>query len=315
MLKHIVNGIVLFSSSMLVVGVLTVAGFIAYNNRPVDPPSRAELSASLEKSIVWLENNKRAVLAVDNPILWYRVKTAAEITGDERLRALYSSYERRFLAGSHTKRRLWAPLFVPGSKADLRSEDVTDMPEYMQHWMYAMHCSEELAAVPSIAAQNAVDFCGTSFHYLYNTTCTAHQVTGMLFLKKSGCANPAQVDATIAGLRNRLVNLLTFDARVVDIYLQRALKLAELGNADLIKPVWLQRILRAQQPDGGWANFEPLVPVGNGRYIGFGHASSRIGKPRGEENTKGLSIGNAHSTFHATMQSLLLLTLLVHESV
>jgi hypothetical protein len=297
---------------LLAVGVLIVVSIIGYNNRAVAMPSREEFSDSLEKSIVWLENNKQAVLDVYNPILWYRVKEAAEITRDTRLKDLYSLYEQRFFTGSHQGRRLWMPLFVPDARAGLRDEDVTDMPQYLSHWMYALHCSEALGAMPTIAAQNDAAFCGKSYLYLFNTTCTAHQMTGMLFLKQNGCADAAQVDATIATLQERLVRLLTFDARVVDIYLQRTLKLAESGRVDLIKPVWLRRMLDAQQPDGGWANFDPLVSIGNGRYIGFGHASSRTGNPRGDGSSRGLSVGEAHSTFHATAQSLLLLSLLVH---
>lgn len=314
-LKNIIRVAVFLPLSLLAVGLLIVVGVIGYNNRTVDPPSREELSASLEKSIVWLENNRQAVLGVYNPILWYRVKAAAGITQDSRLSELYSLYEQQFFASSYRERRLWMPLFVPGARADLRNDDVTGMVEYLSHWMYALHCSEELGIMPNIAAQNDAAFCGKSYLYLFNTTCTAHQMTGMLFLKKNGCADAAQVDATIAALQERLVNLLTFDTRVVDIYMQRALKLAESGGADLIKPVWLRRILDAQQPDGGWANFEPLVGIGSGRYIGFGHASSRTGNPRGDGSTRGLSVGEVHSTFHATAQSLLLLTLLVHGPI
>lgn len=290
-------------------GSLLVAALIGYNNRNVDRPSQEEMRAALEKTIVWMESNEQAILEVDNPILWYRVKLAAEITGDSRLKNIYSQYEKIFSDQDYRYQRLWMPLFKDDSRADLQYEDVEQAVEYVKHWMYALHCAQDLLQAPEIAAQNEINYCGS--WYLFNTTCTAHQMTAILFLKKNDCGDTRELDKTISALQARLVNLLTYDARVVDIYLQRAYKLAESGAPELIKPVWLRRILDAQQPDGGWANFEPLIYVGNNQYLGLGRADSRTGNPRGKSSMKGVSIGEVHSTFHATVQSLMLLTLLV----
>lgn len=312
--KHLrlaLRAIVYILLASMLVGLLIAVGFIAYNNRSVDAPSREELSVSLERSIVWMENNENEILGVNNPILWYKVKSVAEATDNSRLKKLYSLYQKKFNQRAYEYQRLWSPLFEPGSKAYLQLEDIAHWRGYVRHWMYALHCSEVLGESPEIAAQNYANYCGDA--YLFNVTCTAHQMTAILFMKKNNCGEAKQIDETISQLQARLVNLMTFDPRVVDIYMQRALKLAESGKSSLIKAVWLRRILDAQLPDGGWANFQPLIYVGDNKYIGFGHASSRTGNPRGASGGKGLSLGEVHSTFHATAQSFMLLSLILGE--
>jgi hypothetical protein len=54
-------------------------------------------------------------------------------------------------------------------------------------------------------------------------------------------------------------------------------------------------LLDAQQPDGGWSSFMPLLALGGGRYLG----TSRL-----------LTIGTPRSNFHMTAQGVLLFTLL-----
>jgi hypothetical protein len=84
---------------------------------------------------------------------------------------------------------------------------------------------------------------------------------------------------------------------VVDVYMQRVLMLVKSGAGGLVKPVWLQQLIDAQQPDGGWSGFMPLVPVGGGRSIG----TNRL-----------LSIGAPRSDFHITAQGILLFALLTN---
>ncbi|MGD8843757.1 MAG: hypothetical protein PVJ83_09815, partial [Gammaproteobacteria bacterium] len=100
---------------------------------------------------------------------------------------------------------------------------------------------------------------------------------------------------SIESLQKRLHTQLSLDPRVVDVYMQRVLMLVESGAAASVKPVWLQRLIDAQQPDGGWSSFMPLIPVGGGRYIG----TQRL-----------LTISTPKSDFHMTAQGVLLFALL-----
>ena len=44
---------------------------------------------------------------------------------------------------------------------------------------------------------------------------------------------------------------LTWDPRVGDVYIQRALMLVESGYEEKVKPVWIHNILNEQLEDGG----------------------------------------------------------------
>ena len=72
--------------------------------------------------------------------------------------------------------------------------------------------------------------------------------------------------------------------------------LVESGASELVKPVWIQNLIDAQQADGGWSVFEPLVPLFGGQYFGYGPRSFSVKQPR--------------SGFHMTIQGVLLFSLL-----
>lgn len=117
-------------------------------------------------------------------------------------------------------------------------------------------------------------------------------------VQQSDCGNPEATRAAVAELQSRIAGQLTWDPRVVDVYVQRVLMLVESGAEDRVKPIWLQRVLAAQRPGGGWARTDPLLELGSGFSLGFG--------PRG------LAFAPPRSDFHATAQGLLLLSLLAH---
>jgi hypothetical protein len=173
-------------------------------------------------------------------------------------------------------------------------DDIANYPDYNQHFFYAITCDRELAEAPEIAAQNEAAFCGG--HPL-RPACVTHQMMGLLLLKRSECGDTAQLDQTIRMLQQRIRKQLTWDFRVVDVYMQRVLMLVASGARDAVKPIWLRQLLKAQQADGGWSNFMPLLPIGNDRYIGI----RRL-----------LAIGPPEADFHITAQGVLLFTLLTN---
>lgn len=70
---------------------------------------------------------------------------------------------------------------------------------------------------------------------------------------------------------------LTWDVRVVDVYLQRVLMLVDSGARSRVKPVWLSRVLKAQSKDGGWSAFQALIQVGPELAMGFSSAVIGLG--------------------------------------
>lgn len=300
--------ILAWTAALLVAGVLAAgAGLIAYNNRDVDPPGTEELSAALDAAIGWLEKNEKAVGNNLNPVLWYMLQRTAEIVPDRRVHDLFSRYYEKIIVPARRDHLAlyhpWVPLFEPGTWVPVRFEDIRRLPDYNWHFVYAIGCDEELGQIPDIARQNDPGFCG-AFH-LFKPACTTHQLLGIRLMQRRRCGDKARLESVASRLQQRIVNQLQLDPRVVDVYLQRVLMLVESGRPDLVKPVWLRQVLDAQQADGGWGNFQALVPVGGGDFLGFGAGGGRF------DFYHLVSTGKARSTFHATTQGVFLLALLV----
>jgi hypothetical protein len=90
---------------------------------------------------------------------------------------------------------------------------------------------------------------------------TTHIVVGGLILLENGGA-PA--DATRELIYSpvetiRAANDMT--ARAEDIFAERIMVLQWLDRHDLVRPAWILRLLRTQQPDGGW-KARNMPPIG-----------------------------------------------------
>jgi hypothetical protein len=120
---------------------------------------------------------------------------------------------------------------------------------------------------------------------------------GYRIAQRNGCGI-ADLDAKIAVLQKTMGMQLRYDPRVVDVYIQRVLMLVDSGAMDRINPRWVERVIAAQQADGGWSDIQPLIPVGGGKYLGF--------------NSKAVTVGVPISNFHTTAQGVLLMSLLRH---
>ncbi len=268
-------------------------GYLVWKNSvSVTTPGQTELAATLENSIQWLEQNRDLVLSDGNPMLWYMVQQAADISDDQRLQRLFEDYEQRYLKNRAIN--LWRPLFYPGTWIPVRFEDIASYPDYNLLFMYGITCDAELGQVPEIAVQTDAAFCD---RHLLRPGCVTHQMMGIRLLQRSSCGDAAQLDDTVQQLQQRIRRQLLLDPRVGDSYMQRVLMLVESGAGGLLKPVWIRNLVDAQQPDGGWSYFEPLLPVGGDRFFGFTQRFFAIKK-------------KPHSDFHMTAQGILLFALL-----
>ncbi|UCE75891.1 MAG: hypothetical protein JSU62_08375 [Gammaproteobacteria bacterium] len=235
-------------------------------------------------------------MANTNEVLWWMIQQAAEHSADARLQRLFGRYEEKRIGKAYGN--IWRPLFYPGTWTPVKFEDIASFPDYNQHFVYAITCDKELEQVPGIAAQNRVGFCDPR---PLSPACVTHQLMGIRFLQRSECGNPDELQATVEKLQQRIHRQLTWDPRVVDVYLQRVLMLAESGDARSIKPIWVQNAMEAQRPDGGWSGIEPLLPLGAERYLAFGSRGFTI-------------IRSPVSDFHATAQGVLLFSILVQAA-
>lgn len=266
------------------------------NNRDLPPPPPEEMVSALERGIQWLDGHQEQLLSQDNPMLWWMVQQSAAHTQDRRLQDLFSRYRQEVLGRAPSSP--WQYLFSANVWLPIDKNVLRRLPDYNQHILYALSCDPELGSQPWIQQQLRADFCPE--HHPVSPACTTHQLMGMYFMQQRNCGDAGQVDAVISTLLQRTERLLTWDPRLVDVYLQRVLMLVQAGQRERVRPAWLRRVLEIQRHDGGWSGFHPLLPLGSGRAFGFAAHSLTIRQPA--------------SNFHATAQGVLVLALLLEDS-
>lgn len=283
-------------SILVLLAVVGSYAILAYlNNRSVPKPDHARIQDSFNAAVTWLARNETKILEQGNPALWWMVQRSAALTGDATLQAAFERYRERHLQGG---RNIWEPLFFTGRWIPFKNEDIAHFDDYQQHFIYAISCDSELGATPLIQAQLSPDYCD---RYPWRPACVTHQLIGFRLMQISHCGDADAVQLAIGELQKRIVRQLTWDPRVVDVYMQRVLMLTDSGASGAIKPIWLLNILEAQRVDGGWAGIDPLIPLPGNHSLGFG--------PRG------FTLKEPQSDFHVTAQGILLMSLLLDQDV
>ena len=280
---------------LLLVGVLIGFYLIWQNNRSVSYPARAQLEDSFNKGVGWLDNHQAEILNDENPMLWWMLKESADLTENRVLTTLYARYRTRYL--DQNPHNPWLHLFYGNSSEPLSSSQLADLPYYNLFFLYGLSCDANLADDQVIRDQLQENFCDS---HLLSPACVTHQMMGLRFMQRRACGNSENVAVTISALQDKIVSQLTWDVRVVDVYLQRVLMLEDSGMGKRVKPIWITRILGAQDSEGGWSDFQPLIPLGPDLAIGF--------------FAKGINIESRRSGFHATAQGVLLMSLLLSHS-
>jgi hypothetical protein len=285
-----------------VTAVLLVILFATYhlwhNNRSIEAPSVSSISASFEKGVGWLLNNREAILGNNNSMLWWFIQESADITQDERLLVLFHEYKRRHLDPYPSN--IWRHLFDDQSKTPIILRQLEYFPDYNLHFIYGVTCSPDLEREEIIRRQNEPEFCAN--YHPFSPACVTHQLMGARFAQRRGCLDPQVAQELVHALQKKVIRQLVWDPRVVDVYIQRVLVMAESGMLKELKPVWLQRVLDAQLDDGGWSNFYFLFPVSHMHSIGFKGHQLVLQNP---EEIKG--------SFHATAQGVFLMSLVASE--
>lgn len=284
-------------------GVFIVLSSCAYaflfyqNNRAATPVGDERLLQSYEHSVAWLLSHRADILSEGNPILWWMLEESARITGDQRVKNLFDEFLDNFERAAPYS--VWQTHFHPERFRGgvFSPSEYASLVEYQQYFLYTMTCSQQLAQEPLVKAQNNPDFCWHGSRII-RPACVTHQLMGYRMAQRSQCAID-NLDANIAVLQNTIETQLRYDPRVIDVYIQRVLMLVDSGASERVNPRWLERVIDAQQKDGGWSRMQPLIPVGGGKYLAF--------------DAKAMTIAEPVSNFHTTAQGVLLTSLLLRK--
>jgi hypothetical protein len=265
------------------------------NNRSAAMPAYPALAASRDRAIGWLRAHEAEALSAENAALWWMVRESAALTGDAYLADLHGRYYQRYLAGNPAS--VWHHLFDADATLRIPVKALADWPDYNLLFLYGLSCQTALRSDARVAALLEPHACGGigTPAYFRDPACLTHQLMGVRFMQQRRCEDAGRTARLAGALVDQVVDAATWDFRVVDFYLQRLLMLAESGNAGRIQPRWLLRVLEAQQPDGGWDDFDPVLGLGK-RSLGWTGRGLRLRKPE--------------SNFHTTAQGLYLMALL-----
>jgi hypothetical protein len=259
--------------------------------RDEPPASAAELRAHWQASLRWLHEHQSQVLSDANPMLWRMLRDAAALSKDATLADLVQRHRLRY----YTREPVSAWVLLLDSNATPPSNRPTALdtvPAYMKLFAYGMSCDAAQGATDIVRLQLVPGWCSAfaARRVLRQSNCATHQLMGFMLMQHRQCGDPAQVAAMTRQLQDRVVDELALDFLVGDVHLQRVLMLYWTGAGQRVKPVWLNRILRAQRPDGGW-NYESSTE----RWL------ANAGDP-------------AQADFHASAQGVLIMALALREA-
>lgn len=288
------------------VTVIALLGIAYWKNTAVAPyPTSEEIRSTRDKAISWFRTNEAAVLEDENPALWWMVRDSARLSNNAYLKGLYSKYYERYLASRPSN--VWHHMFDQKSKVWIPIDALRfqNLPDYNIFFLYALSCQADLQGEPEVSRFLSPDACGTitRLGFLRNPACETHQLIGLRFMQQRGCQDEARTITLVKTMQDQIATASDWDFRgVVDFNIQRALVLAESGSSNRIKPRWVRSIIDAQKADGGWADFDPILSLGQGEALGWSGWS-------GWRKTF-LHIGKPKPKFHTTAQGLYLMSLL-----
>jgi hypothetical protein len=268
-----------------------------YWNRDVAPPTLAEEQQSYQRAVGWLRANEAHVLKDGNSALWWMVQTAAERTGDDYLKGLVRQ-SMAIAYGDDGPTVPWKRIVDPDAEVALNLVALQPLEPYQRFFYHAVTCQAvDLDDGSDTSRFLQGDVCRPLATRVYATdaVCTTHQLIGVRLFQRVGCATPVDLNKLQSELLADIDQQMRWDVLFKDAYLQRVLMLQWFGTPGQVKPVWMRRVLGAQQADGGW--------VGQ-RHVPEMSAGLQLWGLRGRP---------APTNFHATAQGLLIAALAITE--
>ena len=282
--------------ALLILGfALTYITYYSLNNINRGSLTVDDIEASYDDGINWLLDNQTTLINTHNPGLWEMMVKISAVTNHPELNALIRRYQNTHYA-RYRQHPLRFQVYGSGN-VDYRQVELHRYPYYNLLFMYGHSCDNYLKKLDAVQEQLDVRFCRK--HYPISPACKTHQLMGFLLLEKNSCEDPVNNKEVITALTSGIKQQLRFDFRVVDVYLQRVMMLLETENDDQLNPQWIINIINAQNVDGGWDDFMPLIHLPGNKAFGAGSKSFSFEEPQ--------------SNFHTTVQGVLLTAYLLHS--
>lgn len=288
------------------------AAFVAFatwwlSSRPVDPIPRATLVDQRQRAMQWLRANEQRVLADGNSALWWMLQDAGRRSGDAYLQSLTQmALSRHFAAPNEMEP--WRRMLEPGARINAYSKSLSELRDYQRFFHHALTCMPLSLKDGDTSQFLTRDMCAPMLTKVAwsDPVCTTHQLFGMMFIRQTGCAGVPAFNDLEEELLDNVRLQLTWDPVMRDPHIQRLLLLALHGRTDEIKPIWLRRMLDAQEPDGGWLGHSRIPELPS--WLQPGHLRELIALIK----TDLVVPKKTDFDFHATAQAIFLLTILTH---
>jgi hypothetical protein len=288
--------------------ILLVAGLgawaIWFGNRDVPPVTRPQQQQSYQRAVDWIRANEAQVLKDPNAALWWMLQTAAQRTHDPYLLELVRKSTDSTYVGDRAGLP-WKRMLDPTAEVTLNLFNTEALRPYQRFFYHALTClpvSLDDGDTNRFLAGNACRPQAIQV-WLKDPACTTHQLMGVQLFQRMGCPTQENLQALKFTLLSDIDQQMRFDVMVKDTYFQRVLALLWGGDRDRVKPVWLQRVLASQLPDGGWAGHHQIPELPN--WLQPWRIKSWL--------VGGAQPEGIHADFHASAQGLLIMALSMTE--
>lgn len=273
------------------------------------PPSTARVNESFQRSIGWLKAHEAEILGDGNVALWWMLKTAADRSHDPYLTDLVQRSIRAVYAGNKATSP-WRRIVEPNAVIVPNDLVVDDLVSYQRFYYFSATCR---VVEPDDSGPGSQQFLeGNTCRPVWrkvlfaDKVCSTHQLLGIRMARNSGCKLDTKVAALESELLDDIAWQLKLDPVITDPYIQRVLTLYWVAGPQSVKPVWLRRVIDAQQPDGGWTGDRILLGAPWWSQPAVWRQWMAKLMPSRFDPAPSVSI------FHATAQGLLLMALASH---
>lgn len=224
--------------SAVLIGVFGTALLVCNNVSFVgDETFAKQMDAAMERGLVWTRAHKGEIIKRRNIGLLKMLNEIKQL----RPTPVFSDIVSSFMAAPG-RPQCWKRLIDPNWPIDELELNEAIKNEYLDNkWtLYAMAPDKAKITPGQMQLFEPREWSGREL---------VHQLNALMILRETEGAS-RELDELIEHLANRLSNELVFDIGLVDI--GKVAFILKAGFPEKIRRKWVERIVTAQLPDGGW---------------------------------------------------------------